>query len=79
MPLFFTGCNFKLSNYCPRYTSYNGVVYYIGRHDPGYTVPDNGTYNILTNETNTNYLRRLAPSSASNNNYDKAKYRWDGY
>lgn len=68
MPLFFTGCNFSLTNFCPRYTSYTGIVYYIGRNDPGYNINYNQTnynqtnYNQINyNQTKSYYLRRLAP------------------
>ncbi len=48
MPLFFTGCNFKYTNFCPRYRfpKYTGTVYYYGRHDPGF------------NKNNNNYIRK---------------------
>ncbi len=26
VPLFFTACNFNVTNFCPRYTSFNGII-----------------------------------------------------
>ena len=40
--LFFTGCDYKYTHFCPRYDRYNGVIYYIGAKDPGY---NSTTYN----------------------------------